>query len=134
MDTATFRCIYSAELDRTGSTTRAFNRAVVTYGFLTTIALPAQGTGHLFARATHFRHKATLRRVGLAPIQTPQDLALLGKDLGATDRESLGRLLWTLNTDRRSPDAQKRSLAFAVESGEQFLTDAIDLLADEFAA
>jgi len=129
MNTPTFRRIYDAELLRTGSPQRAFGRAVVVYGFLEAMAQPTQEPGYLFIRSTHFHHKATLRRVGLVPIKTPADLADIGRDLGITDRESLARLLWTLNMVRRSPDAQKKSLASILEAWESFLTEAIQILA-----
>ncbi len=134
MNTPTFRSIYDTELTRTGSTNRAFSRAVAAYGFLAAMARPDQESGYLFTRATHFRHKATLRRAGLAPVQTPGDLADLGRDLGVTDRESLAHLLWNLNTVRRSPDAQKKSFSTALEAWDSFLTEAINILALQAAA
>jgi hypothetical protein len=129
MNTPTFRRIYDAELLRTGSTQRAFGRAMVAYGFLEAMAQPTQEPGYLFIRSTHFRHKATLRRAGLVPVKTPANLADLGRDLGVTDRASLARLLWTLNTVRRSPDAQKKSPDSALQVWDAFLTETIQILA-----
>jgi hypothetical protein len=134
MNTPTFQRIYDAELERTGSPARAYSRAVAANGFLLALARQDASDATGFARATHFRHKATLRRVGIAPIESPEALAALGRDLGVADRASLARLVWRLNTDRRSQDAEKRSLDRALETWDQFVTEAQELIAAAAAA
>jgi len=132
---ATFDRIYQAELDRTHSAARAYSRTVVTYGFLLAIAQPeaddamSNPSGDPRVRGSFFRHKATLRRAGIAPIETPDSLAALATDLGVSSAASVGRLLWTLNADRRTPTQQKRSWAAFVNASGRFLSRALDILA-----
>lgn len=103
----TFERLYTAELLRTGSESRAYGRAVVLQGFLQVLAWP-DGAGHRFPERTYKHHKAALRRAGLAPIETPDALAVLGDDLGASSAESLARLVRHLNSNPKwKPTTQR---------------------------
>ena len=142
LNTPTFRRLLDSELARTGSPDRAFSRAMVAYGFLHAIAqedgfgvtwgtspeaVPRTKHGG-FARANFFRYKAALRQAGVAPLRTPAELAALAQDLSVRDRASLARLLWALNTSRRSSSREKRSLAGVLEGQERTIASAQRLI------
>lgn len=121
-----FDLIFQAELKRTRSTARAYGRAVVIQGFLLAIIQPTDDVRLSPSKdqrmsGSFYRHKATLRRAGIAPITSPSQLAALAHDLGATNWMSMGRLLWVLNTDRHTPTKQRRSWDLFIAANANFI-------------
>lgn len=135
----TFDLLFQTELKRTRSTARAYSRAVVIQGFLLAIIQPTDDLRLSPSKdqrmsGSFYRHKAMLRRAGLAPITSPSHLAALAHDLGATDRMSMGRLLWVLNADRRTPTDQRRSWDSFIAAHAAFIDEARSVIAEPTGA
>jgi hypothetical protein len=115
----TYQRLFEAEIE-TNVERQAHLRASATYGFLLAVASIDKRGDDRFPHTTYYRHKAALRRAGLLPLESSAGLAAIARDLGLTDRDSLARLVWTLNGDR------KQSLA-------RVLATHVDLLAAALA-
>ena len=124
MGTNTYRRLYDAELERTGSASRAAGRAVLITGVMRGVA----DGQRISSRASFFRYKAVLRAARIAPVETPAALASLGRDLGVSSRAGLARLLWTLNSTRSTPAPEKRSIVVMEQRHAAIIADALALL------
>jgi len=118
----TFEQIYETELARPVSAGRAMNRATVLFGFLRAMATTGKGGERRFPHTTLHRHRLALRRAGIGRVEDPMTLRAIARDLGATDRDSLTRLVWFLNCDTR------RTLEGVAEKWDDLISGAHEVI------